>query len=142
MSNYYATARSNYFAVTDETAFRQWAEAAGLKVLTPTAIAKVSQDIPRFGITPDEDSDWGGWPTTFLNPDTGNEEDIDVHQQLAAHLAEGEVAVLMEIGSEKLRYLTGTAIAINHQGETVNVDLESIYAAAAHLGWTVTPAEF
>ena len=33
MANYYATARSNYFAVKDEDAFRQWADLLGLKIM-------------------------------------------------------------------------------------------------------------
>ena len=33
MANYYATARSNYFAVKDEKAFREWAARLGLTVV-------------------------------------------------------------------------------------------------------------
>jgi len=142
MSNYCATARSNYFAVKDEAAFRQWAERLELKILIPTGTPNPNDGVPRFGITPGDDIDFGGWPVFCRIGDSGENEDIDIHEELSAHLADGEVAVLMEIGNEKLRYVTGTAIAINNKGESVRVDLEAIYAAAAHLGKTITPAEY
>ena len=57
MANYYATARSNYFAVKDEQAFREWADGLGLMILEPS---EVSEDlIDRFGISPGDD-DGGG----------------------------------------------------------------------------------
>jgi hypothetical protein len=37
----------------------------------------------------------------------------------------------MEIGAEKLRYLTGVAIAVNHKGRVVEVTLSDIYRKAA-----------
>jgi hypothetical protein len=61
MANYYATARSNYFAVKDETTFRQWTEFAGLKVLDPDHKDKSADGIRRFAIAPDTGDD-AGWP--------------------------------------------------------------------------------
>jgi len=37
----------------------------------------------------------------------------------------------MEIGAEKLRYLTGVAIAVKHNGRVVEVTLSDIYRKAA-----------
>jgi hypothetical protein len=37
----------------------------------------------------------------------------------------------MEIGAEKLRYLTGVAIAVNHKGRAAVVSLDDIYRKAA-----------
>jgi hypothetical protein len=37
----------------------------------------------------------------------------------------------MEIGAEKLRYLTGVAIAVNHKGRVVQLTLSDIYCKAA-----------
>lgn len=55
----------------------------------------------------------------------------DLVRELAEHLPKGQVAVLMEIGAEKLRYLTGVAIAVNHKGRVVEVMLSDIYRKAA-----------
>ncbi len=37
----------------------------------------------------------------------------------------------MEIGAEKLRYLTAVAIAVNHKGRAVVVSLDDVYRKAA-----------
>jgi len=141
MANYYATARSNYFAVKDEMTFRQWAQFAGLKVLEPTH-AKVNADgINRFAITPDDGDDCG-WPTQRFNEETGDDDEVDVPGELAAYLKDGEVAVLIEVGSEKLRYLCGYATAVNSTGKTVNLSLEGIYERARKLGSNITRAEY
>ena len=138
MANYYATARSNYFAVKDEQAFRDWADGLGLTILEQQEIN--SDGIPRFGISPGDDD--GGWPTSIADPETGDYEDIEVSGQLAAHLADNEVAILMEAGSEKLRYVTGTAVAVNNKGKIRYVDLNTIYKRAMALGANITRAEY
>ncbi|MES2657195.1 MAG: hypothetical protein V4689_01185 [Verrucomicrobiota bacterium] len=142
MANYYATARSNYFAVKDENAFREWAERTGLSILEPDHHEKVADGIRRFAITPKSGGDDDGWPISRLDPDTDGWEDIDVCDELWPHLADNEVAVLLEVGSEKLRYVTGTAVAVNNKGRTVRVNLESIYQAARRLGSNITEATY
>jgi len=142
MSNYYATARSNYFAVKDEKAFLEWADQLGFAVLEPDHRDKVADGIRRFGIAPGNHGDCGGWPESMCDEETGEYEDFDVSAQLSAHLADGEVAALMEAGNENLRYVTGHAVAVNGKGETVRVDLESIYRKARKLGGNITRAEY
>ena len=141
MANYYATARSNYFAVKDETLFREWAERTGLSILEPDHHDKVADGVPRFGITPG-DGDDSGWPTLLHYAETDDYDDIDVPGQLSAHLADDEVAVLMEVGNEKLRYVSGSAVAVNNRGKSVSLNLGSIYRTARHLGKNITPAEY
>ena len=140
MANYYATARSNYFAVKDETAFRKWAARIGLNIMEPDHHDKVAEGVPRFGITPG-DEDNGGWPNLLHNAETDDYDDIDVPGQLSVHLADDEVAILMEAGSEKLRYVSGSAVAVNNKGETASVNLGSIYRTARRLGKNLTLAE-
>jgi hypothetical protein len=53
--------------------------------------------------------------------------------ELAQHLPKGQIAVLMEIGAEKLRYLTGVAIAVNHKGRVVELTLSDIYRKASRI---------
>lgn len=142
MANYYATARSNYFAVKDEIAFREWADRFGLDILEPSHKDKVADGVRRYAITPKGDEDSGGWPTYIADDETDDYVDIDLPKELSAHLVPHEVAVLMEIGSEKLRYVTGVAVAINHKGRRVRMDLDSIYLAASRLGSVITRAEY
>jgi len=141
MANYYATARSNYFAVKDEMTFKQWAEFVGLKVLDPTHKNKTADGIRRFAITPDG-GDENGWPNQRYNGITEEYDEVDVFQELATYLKDGEVAVLIEVGGEKLRYLCGYATAVNSAGETVSMSLESIYRFAQKLGSNITRAEY
>ena len=142
MANYYATARSNYFAVKDETAFREWAGLLDLTILEPDPRDKVADGVPRFGIASGDCADAGGWPTSLSNDATGDFDEIEVSEQLAAHLADDEVAVLMEGGNESLRYVTGVAVAVNNKGQSVCVNLDDIYAAAGILGKNITRAEY
>src|SRR5213075_3124435 len=72
--------------------------------------------------TPDGD----GWPGSRVN-DQDEVEGIDLAAELAAHLEDGWVAVLMEAGAEKCRYVAGWALAVNSKGETRHVSLEDIY---------------
>jgi hypothetical protein len=121
MANWYGTARSNYFRVKDNDAFLKWADSRGLGVFRN----KESADL--FAIHGGETTDDGSWPSYDVEGDT----EIDLVSELAQHLPKGQIAVLMEIGAEKLRYLTGVAMAIDHKGRVVEVTLSDIYRKAA-----------
>jgi hypothetical protein len=122
MANYTATARSNYFAVKDTTAFEAWCKERDLKFWQGT-----HDNVARYAITPNDMSDTGGWPE-HLDEDGDLIEDLC--DALAAHLVVGEVAVLFEIGNEKLRYLIGTATAVHSSGKRVDISLSEIYTRA------------
>ena len=122
MANWYGTARSNYFRVTDAEAFVQLAERRGLGVF------KTERGADIFAIHSGDSTGDGSWPSYDMDEDS----EIDLVRELAEHLPKGQVAVLMEIGAEKLRYLTGVAIAVNHKGRVVEVTLSDIYRKAAH----------
>lgn len=128
MANWYGTARSNYFKVKDPEAFKAWVEKRGLQLLH-------GSDEKGFGIAVGDSSDSGGWPTTDSEAITAGKTDeeceISIHDELAEHLAEGEIAILMEAGAEKLRYVTGNAVAIHSSGKRIEIDLFEIYSKAA-----------
>jgi len=121
MANWYGSSRSNYFRVKDCDAFLQWVEKRGL------GFFKNGEDAALFAIHSGDSTDAGSWPSYDLEADT----EIDLVAELAQHLPKGEVAVLMEIGAEKLRYLTGIAIAVNHKGRAAVVSLDDVYRKAA-----------
>lgn len=100
----------------------------------------IEDDEGRVGLL--SEGEFGGWPSLRDGDETDEEEEIDVFQGVAAHLQEGSVAIFIEVGAEKLRYLTGHAIAVNSKGQTAEVRLSEIYDLAKVLGDEVTEAEW
>lgn len=131
MADYHATARSNYFRVKDTDAF--WAA-------VPDDLEIVTGDNADVFALLCYSGD-GAWPSEKYDEDTDESVEIDVADIVAEHLAPGWVAVFMEAGAEKMRYVAGIAVAINEHGERVHVDLNQIYELASGLGEHVTPAE-
>lgn len=66
----------------------------------------------------------------------------NIEELVSRHLIAGDVAVFMEAGAEKFRYVGGAAVAVNSHGETVSVNLDDIYDKAADLGESITAAGF
>lgn len=139
MANWQGSARSNYFAVKDEAAFREWATKRELTVAT-------NRDHKDLFALLANGTDDGGWPTSaYVEPNEDNDPDgyveFDIVQEVAdSHLADGHVAVFLEVGAEKLRYVTGFAVAINNKGERKELTLGSIYDLATPLGDKITEA--
>jgi hypothetical protein len=123
MADWNGMARSNYFRVKDEAAFRKWAEYLELAVITDSE--------GRFGVYSKTDD--GGFPSERLSEDVEEMEDLDFPDELAAHLVEGSIAILMTAGHEKDRYVSGYAIALNSEGKRVELVLSDIYTKAAEL---------
>ena len=144
MANYSGYCRSNYFGVQHRQAFDAWVT---LFDCTIHVVERSDGCVALFA------SDDTGWPTfrcaSASAPDRRRpiyEDDDDVvgcdfHAELAAHLADGHVAVLMEIGHEERRYFIGQAMAMNRQGDRVVLSLDDIYDRAAALGDFITRAE-
>ena len=129
MANWYGSSRSNYFRVKNPTEFNAWADEMNLTVWPKD---------DHFAIAPDAYSDDGDWPSQRFNEDSNDYEEIDIPAQLAPLLADGEVAVLQSVGAEKLRYLTGWAIAVHSSGETERVSIDDIYKMASER-WGASP---
>lgn len=138
MANYESAARSNRFKVKDEGDFREWVQEFG----------NIQAEPEGNGVYVLLETDGAGWPfyreleepQTRRMPDgrevTDWDEEIDFPAELSEHLADGEVAVLEEAGHEKLRYVAAHAVAVNHKGETLHVDLYDIYEKVRHAGWS------
>jgi len=71
------------------------------------------------------------WPTQTWPDSENNPIEVDMVAELAAHLVEGQIAVLMEVGHVKCCHLDGTAVAVNHTGARATVELCHIYQLAA-----------
>jgi hypothetical protein len=132
MANYYATTRSNYFRVNDATAFETWCKTRSLDFWTKHYDGVGG----RYAISADT-GDSGGWP----HYDSEQDDDFDLTAELAKHLDPRDIAVLIEVGSEKLRYLTGIATAVDHSGRTICVALDEIYDRAIDAFGNLTVTE-
>ncbi len=121
MANYCATTRSNYFRVKDAAAFEAWCNERNLDFWT-----KPIDDHGDFYAISADTGDCAGWPSY----DSDADDEFDIAGELANHLDPRDVAILFEIGSEKLRYLNGYAVAVHAGGRTVSVSLRDIYKRA------------
>jgi len=75
-----------------------------------------------------------GIPSTCMPEEAGGEaEEVDFVSELAGHLADHEVMIVMGTGYEKMRYLVGYAIAINNKKERREIDLAQVYELAKQL---------
>jgi hypothetical protein len=137
MSNYHATARSNYFKVKDLEAFNNWCRSLEIEPIDGDPGDNKAGLVAMISDTPDGD----GWPSSRVNE---NDEavEVDLAAELSAHLEDGWVAVLMESGAEKCRYVSGWALAVNSKGETRHLSLQDIYELARQLREHVTEAEY
>lgn len=134
MANYVATARSNYFRVKNPVAFREWAESRLLDVQ--------GDNEKGFMIYPSDYAE-GSWPSSVYDDDSGDYTDIDLPGELAEHLADDYVAILEEVGHEKLRYLLGWAVAVNNKGGREHVDLSTLIGEKAKkLGKNIGALEY
>jgi diaminopimelate decarboxylase len=137
MANYYASARTNYFAVTDLEAFKADIES---KTSSVQVVSQEKDGLTLVGLLGSDD-DGGGFPFEYQDED-GEYVELDWAEIFKAHLEDGWVAIIMESGAEKLRYIAGYAVAYNSKGETVSLNLDDIYDKAKSLGTNITTATY
>lgn len=139
MANYYCSARTNYVKLTDVEALKKSLNPFGCTVSSSNINADMhcilgnSED--GFSITVDDEDD------QFT--------EFDFKKHVMPFVQEEEVLVIIEIGNEKLKYLTGEATALIRRGEVIdktNISLDYIYnIAAERFGkpqGTITVAEY
>ena len=124
MADWYGTARSNYFKVRDNEAFKVFMQ-------------DLSSMITEYN---DADNTWwiraddygnGGFDWTIYDEDFEPDDSVNAMDEFASHLQEGEVAIFLEAGAEKLRYITGNALSIAWTGEITEINLADIYEFVA-----------
>lgn len=145
MANYYGVGRTNYFAVKSAEDFT--AEMANYPV---EVITRDGEDgVTLYGLM-DANSDGGGWDWSYvaeMEDENGEpyetDLEIDWAEVFARHLVDGWVAILMETGAEKYRYVSGYALAVNSKGESHEINLSrDIAKLALELGENVTDASY
>ena len=127
MANYYEQSRSSYFKVNDKAAFQAFLD----RFCGAVEMIEDEKDKNRVGFLAPEGipSEWG------VTDADGMEESVavDFVGELAGHLADHEVMIIVGNGYEKMRYLTGFAVATNNKGERRHVTVEDIYELAKQL---------
>ena len=88
--------RSNYFRVKDEAAFREWAESREIEVWN------TDEDRGSYFSISSRESNGEGWRRLTFDEESNDPLDLNIAEELAEHLQDGSVAVLIEIGAEKL----------------------------------------
>jgi hypothetical protein len=136
MANFYGQARSNYFAVKDAGSF--------LDEMTQYPVEVITQEkdgVTLYGFV-DADADGGADVWSKWDEDKAETVEIDWAEVFKRHLQDDWVAVIMECGSEKYRYLSGFTIAYNNKGETKSLGLSDIYSLASGIGSKITEASY
>lgn len=121
MANWQGAARTNYFRVKNVEEFKGWAGN-----LPNIEVAQKDEGFMLMSTCPDT----GSFPSQVYDEETGDEIDIEL-REISQFLAEGQVAVFMEAGAEKLRYVTGWAMAVSWDGQVEFVNIDEIYERAA-----------
>ena len=125
MANYICSARSNYFKVGEPKAFIEWInQFDGVYFEERNNEPEATNMVGALFC---EDSDGGGWPCYVWDEETETDRDVDFFKEFSQFLAPDSVAVFVEVGSEKLRYLVGYACAVNHKGEIIQISLTDIF---------------
>lgn len=144
MADYCSMFRTNYFRTDDEPRLREILEAAELPVWT---IEDEKTGETLFGFGSQWQSAWNLVDEDYmrrLHPEAAPGEDDDwqpdgslFFEDLAQVVAQGDAAIVTEIGWEKLRYLTATSVVISKAG-VLATDLED---HAKQLAYTLGVAE-
>ena len=138
MANFYGTARTNYFEVKDLEAFETaMGRLPDLEIIYNNGLVGLMVDYGDSGCFPSYTYD--------EENEEFSEQEIDIAEYVAAHLADGAVAIFIQAGAEKLRYVSGYAEAINSKYQRKFVSLDDIYDLAAGLTTSakaITRAEY
>lgn len=121
MANYISFSRSSYFKVKNEDDFKKFCDKWGVEL-----ISKEFNKETLYGFL---GKDEGGIPAFYYDQKT--DEWIDDQDGFIKDLSEllhpDWVAVIQEIGYEKMRYLVGYSLMIDSEGNTTVVNIDDIY---------------
>lgn len=155
MANYSGTGRSNYIHVTDLEMIKKIADIYQLCVRAdetdPTYVYfySVSEDgdietyytVSNWAYAEKYEDIFGNLPKDCL--EFGDAVELpDFMDTIAKYMVEEEVFIWQHVGSEKLRYLNGYAVAINAKGKHVSISIDEIYNRAKQLGIKISEATY
>lgn len=123
MANYNAFSRTNYFKVIDESKLEELVAHISSDSTVELWKEKDDDDQPIYG--------FGAYGCIGDMYDEENGEIQDTAIALQSLLPDGEIAVITEIGYEKLRYLVGVSTIITNK-EITTVSLSTATLTAMH----------
>lgn len=112
MANYVPYVRSNYFKVKNIKAFKSFIDEFDMRFISKKTI----DEEVLVGFYIEDDS---SIPESRYDEESAEDMEFNFYKELSTHLEEGWVAEIREIGFEKMRYLTGYSVAVNHKGEEI-----------------------
>lgn len=124
MADWYGACRTNEVEVMDVEAVE--------KIFEPFQITVERRGDNRVALFSDDE--YGGYPSSaWVETDDGDDDDeLEFDFSLIVpQLIHGQVLIVMCSGAEKLRYVTGEALAIAWDGRTTYIDINDIYDKAA-----------
>ena len=122
MANWTGKARTNYILVKDVEALKGKADEIGIKV-------HVHTENPNFVTFEPDQGDGGDFEHSYTDE---NDDEVQwTWGELSEHFAEGQVLIVMTVGGERTRYLTGFALAVAWDGRVTSINLNDIYLKAA-----------
>lgn len=130
MANFYGSGRSNYVKVKDKAHFETLCEEFGLTFIED-----------KGGVGFYSNNEDGGF-NSYFEDEKGEEYERNPLKEFSECLKKDEVLVYMCVGSEKMRYLSGFATAINSDGDEIDMNIDRIYNEAKTLGKNITLAEY
>jgi len=131
MAVYVTKWRSNAFEVKNMDAFLEAVEDIPMQI-------EPALDGRGFLLMDDGDGEYSPLANNTYRDGNDVEIAVDWADIFREHLADGQVAVFMGVGVERMRYLSGMAAAYNQRGETMELDIERIYEMA-HAAWGTAP---
>ena len=140
MANYESACRTNYFKIGRPKEFMKWIE-----TVPDVVWQEKNPDNPdMIGMLYVDSLDGTSWPSWRYIEDENGEDDeteFEIFEEIAEFLAPGEVAIFMEVGAEKLRYLYGQSVAVHSSGQILDISLNDIYKLV-HEEWPdATPSD-
>lgn len=121
MANYEAKFRTNKFRVKDNFAFEKFVDEL-IRTDADIELDREGDQYTLYGYT--------SIPSELYNDEKETYESIDFYGRMRKYLADGEILIVQEVGSEKYCYFTGLAVAMDNTGKEVIINIEDIYTKA------------
>lgn len=123
MANYMGMMRTNYFKVNDVDAFNKLTD--GLS----------AEDNITVEVTDGNTCFIGCYAPLEYEDEDGDYNMDSFYGQLSKLIVDGDAAIFMEVGNEKLRYLVGSAIIVTSKGfDWIDLSLMAVNKAKEMLG--------
>lgn len=125
MANFVTYARTNYVTIKDPETFKKEMEFWNIEVVPDC------DNTPNFVCLLPTTGSENGFDIVRFDEKTGDNKTFSFEEHVVPHMEQGQVLVVQSIGYEKLRYLTGQAVAFTHDKPPVRIDISDIYEKAA-----------